>query len=772
MKLRNAYTRTACVLGLLGTTSLLILSGAAQAQAEDGGEQAESKRLGTVTVTAQKREQDLQDVPISITAVDQDFLQSRDVSTLDSLSSLAPNLKIEQTAPNSTIAQISIRGGVTINPALTWEPTVGIYQNGIYIGKAQGALFDIADIERVEVLRGPQGTLYGRNTLAGAMNVVTRKPSGELGGYLQASAGNYGLFDVKGSLDLEQIGPFRIKLSGLTRQRDGFTDVVENPYPGVLAAGTPPQSEMGTIDRQAGRIDVQFDLTDSIVVDYGFDYSELDQTIPLTQLVYLGEGNIFDPASPFYVGGGPVDGQYFGLPLDLYLEPDGRVDETSINAPSYERQTVSGHSLTVAWDLGDVQLKSITGMRKLEWEDSLDLDGSPLPVAHTQRISDYETFSQEFQLTGQTDHFTYTAGLYYFTDDGTTANPQNFFAGSTVFTSDAAFETTAYAAYGQLEWDVTDRFTLTGGLRYNNEEKSIDRFLRLEGDPAIVLVPEGTTASETFDSVTPTVIAAYDVTSDTNLYAKYSRGYKSGGFNGEASTIEEVTRPYDAETVDSFEVGLKSTLLDGRLRLNSALFHNSHKDMQISVFTAENAASSDIRNAGEATIQGFELEATWQATDALLLALNYGYLDTEYEEFIEAGVNVADDRAFAHAPENTFSASLDATLWSGGIGELRFNADYQYTDSYFTFPNSLDQTQAQHAYQSQAESRGVINARLALADIPLPNGATGEVSIFGKNITDEEYRTNYIDFGPGFGSLVIANYGDPATYGVRLRADF
>lgn len=771
MKLRNAYNRTACVLGLLGTTSLIILSGAAHAQAADPGEEPDSRRLGTVTVTAQKREQNLQDVPISITAVDQDFLQSRDVSTIDSLNSLAPNLKIETVSGNATAAQISIRGGVTINPALTWEPTVGIYQNGVYFGKTQGALFDIADIERVEVLRGPQGTLYGRNTLAGAINIVTRKPSGEFGGYLQAGVGNYGATELKGTLDFDQIGPFRVKLSGMTRSRDGFADVIENPFPEVTTAGTPSQSEVGTLDRKAGRIDIQFEPTDYLTIDYGFDYSDVDQKVGLNQLVSVGEGNIFDPASPFYVGGGPIGGLYYGFPLDLYVET-GRLEEISIDAPSFERQTVKGHSLTAAWDLGWGELKSITGFRDLEWQDSLDLDGSPLPIAHTRRISEYETFSQEFQLTGSTDSLTYTAGLYYFTDEGETENPQSFFGGANVYDSYSAFETTAYAAYGQLEWALTDRFTVTGGVRYNNEEKSIDRFLQIVADPPITLVPEGTTASETFDSFTPTLILAYDLAEDLNAYAKYSRGYKSGGFNGEASSVAEVTRPYDAETVDSFEIGLKSVLFDGRLRLNTAIFNNTHQDMQLSIFTAENAASSDIRNAGEATIRGLEVEAAWQVSDAVTLGLNYGYLDAEYDEFIELGENVADNRAFPHAPENTFAATLDATLWSGGIGTLILNADYQYSDSYFVFPFSLDRNDPQNAYLSGGDSRGIVNVRLALADIPLSNGVTGELSLWGKNITDEEYRSNAIDFGPGFGSLVVANFGAPATYGVRLRADF
>ncbi|MBS0504394.1 MAG: TonB-dependent receptor plug domain-containing protein, partial [Proteobacteria bacterium] len=207
---------------------------AQQAAADDG---SESAGIGDIIVTAQKRAENVQDVPIAISAVSSQYLESRDISSIDRLGSISPNLKIERAPSNKTISQIAIRGSVTINPAITWEPAVGLYLDGVYIAKAQGSIFDVADLERVEVLRGPQGTLYGRNTLAGAINLVTKKPSGEFGGSAEVSYGNFNYWRAKAVVDLPQMGIFSAKLSGSVQRRDGFIKVVPNPFPQAFLAG-------------------------------------------------------------------------------------------------------------------------------------------------------------------------------------------------------------------------------------------------------------------------------------------------------------------------------------------------------------------------------------------------------------------------------------------------------------------------------------------------------------------------------------------------------
>jgi len=259
-------------------------------------------QLDEIVVTSQKREQNIQDVPIAVTAIDNNYIETRQITDIKSLSSLAPNLKVENTPGNSTGAQISIRGGVTINPALTWEPTVGIYLNGSYIGKTQGAVFDVADIERVEVLRGPQGTLYGRNTLAGAINIISAKPTEDFNGSLKVGFGNYNSKLAKGTMNFGQLGPIRAKVSGLLEKRDGFIDVVANPFPGVIAAGANSVNDLENLDKKSFLVALSADLTESITLDYTFDWSDADQRPTFSQIVSVSPNNIFDPSSPAYVG--------------------------------------------------------------------------------------------------------------------------------------------------------------------------------------------------------------------------------------------------------------------------------------------------------------------------------------------------------------------------------------------------------------------------------------------------------------------------------------
>lgn len=727
-------------------------------------------QLDEVIVTSQKREQSIQDVPIAVTAINQDFIESRNITSIDSLGSIAPNVKIERTPGNSTAAQLSIRGGVTINPALTWEPTVGMYLNGVYIGKTQGSIFDVSDIERIEVLRGPQGTLYGRNTLAGAINIITAKPTEEFGGKLKVGLGNYNQRLAKGTVNFGQIGPVRAKVSALIEQRDGFIDVVPNPIAGVTTAGPSSTDELESLDKKSFMLALSGDLSENLTLDYTFDISDADQEPTFSQIVSVSPQNIFDPTVPFYVGGGPFGGQYFGFPLDLYVNAD-RQTTASVDGPVFEKSRVQGHNLTATLntDFGDI--KSITAKRHMSWDDALDLDGSPLPLAHTQRLSSYESFSQEFQLTGGTDRVNYVVGAYYFTDDGYTVNPQTFFGGANIFDSRYGFETDAIAAYGQIDFSITDQLSITGGLRYTEEEKSIDRANALVGPPAFFLVPAGTTAETKFDNLSPSIGINFEASENVNLYAKYSEGFKSGGFNGEAGSVAETVRPYRAEVVDSFEAGLKSRFADNKVQINAAAFLNKHKDMQLSVFTAAGAAASDIRNAGEAEVKGFEIEAMYQATETFLARAAYGYLDTKYNEFIEFGMDVANDRAFPHAPKNTFSAGVDWRILENDWGTFKLSGDLNHTSEYFTFPYSLTRTAPQHAFNSQAPSRTLVDGRLAWSNIPLA-GQDVELAIWGKNIFDKEYLANFIDFGPGFGGLTNGYFGPPATYGITLGVEF
>jgi iron complex outermembrane receptor protein len=721
--------------------------------------------LETVVVTAQKREQNLQDVPIAISAFTTDQLEQRGIDNVHDLNALAPGLQIEAAPSNSTISQISIRGNTTINPAIYWDPAVGIYLDGVYIGKAQGSIFDVVDLARVEVLRGPQGTLYGRNTMGGAINLVTQKPTGEFDLTGSIDYGNYNALTQKVSVDLPKWGIASFSVGARLEQRDGW----------VKTATGSSVSELNDRNNGAIRFAANFALAPHLQADYRFDHSDTNQNNQFGQLYRV---------KPALLGLPPNVNPLMGL---LPYVSQDRQTQASIDAPSYERVRVQGHSLTFTWDVSDSDtVKSISAYRHLDWSDSADYDGSPLPIAQTARDTHYREWSQELQWVGHTQRWNYVGGLYYFFDDGRTNNPQSFFFGGSNYDSQYGTKTNAWAAYGQVDYSPIDPLTLTVGLRYTQEKKSIDRILGCNaaaigcvppaGQSFLYVVPAGTHADQTFYATTPVYSASYKLTRNASVYVRYAEGFKSGGFNGEAQSVSETETPFKPEKQKSLELGAKTTLLDDRLQFDAALFQNKAKELQESVFVGSGSAASVIRNAASATIRGIELQSAFIPIKGTKLQLNYAYLHARYDDYEDVDptvdptqpVNVSGNRAFVHAPANTFNAVVDSKLVSGDWGTLRGIADYAYSTSYFLYPYQLtqhDPTQAV-AGDTKVKGYGVLNLRLALTQIKLGRGAIGEVALWSRNVADEKVASNFIDFGPGFGSLTDAYFIDPRTYGI------
>ncbi len=771
---------------LLTATSACALTFAlmapAAAQEAAAPEQSEGG-IGLIVVTAQKRAENVQDVPIAITAVGSEFLETRGIDSIDDLGTIAPNVKFERAPASKTISQIAIRGAVTINPAITWEPAVGLYLDGVYIAKAQGSIFDIADLERVEILRGPQGTLYGRNALAGAVNLVTRKPSGEAGGSVELTYGSFDEVRLRGVLDLPQMGAFSAKVSGQYRTRDGL---IRLTAPDGLG-----RNRTDSIDSGSFMVQLRAEIADNITADYTYDYSKSNQTPPFSQLLRVNRNgdprDIFDPASPSYAFGGAF------FPLDQVANPE-RVTTAAINAPVYERSRSYGHALTLTAALGDAELKSITAYRDLAWADGLDLDGSPFPVAFTQRISDYHAFSQELQLTGTAfaDRLAYVVGAFYFDEKAETRNPQTYFGGGTDLDSDYGSNTEAWAVYAQLDYDLTERLKLTLGGRYTEETKDISRFFRINFDAANGITSPRTVADlaygdipeARFSDFSPAVTLSYAASDSVNLYARFAQGFKSGGFNGESNVFAaptadcpsgalELCQPYLPEQVDSYEIGIKSRLLDDRLILNLAAFRNESKDMQLSVFTASTGAASVIQNAAAARIQGLEIEAVLRPVDSVTINASLALLDPDYKRFIDGGVDVSDNRAFPHAPKTTASIGADWQVAEGDWGKFNLYADLNYSSEYFTFPYALTAPAAsdQVAGSSQSPGRTIVNLRATLAGFNV-GGLETDVSVFVRNLTREDAPSNFIDFGPGFGGILLGYFPDPRTFGATVGMKF
>jgi iron complex outermembrane receptor protein len=761
---------------LCGVAASCLAATTMPAWAQDGtvktGEEAEAVP-GDIVVTAQRRSERLQDVPLAVTAIGSAAIEDRGIASLENLAGVAPNVSIIQGYAATSV--IAIRGGATINPSTSFEPTVGLYVDGVYIGKAAGSSFDISDIDHIEVLRGPQGTLYGRNTLSGAINIATRKPSGEFGLAAKVAVGDYDRRMARINLDLPALGDLSVKLSGLFDYHAGYTRIRENPFSNVAAATPRTLKRTDGSNQKAFRLAARYRPSDDLTLDYTFDYSRTKVSPINPQLTEYDAGNIFDPSSPFYAGG-LVGGTYFGFPLDLYAVPGGAVDygyQTTayMGATPGERTKISTHALIAEWAVSSgLTLKSITSYRHMDYRNGNDFDGSPLPIVALQLFADYDQFSQEFQATGEMGALKYTAGLYYFDDDARNDNPQQIF-GNTLIDSKYDSGTRAYAAYGQFDYTPpgADKLTLSAGLRYSDERKSTRRFQRTAaaGAPYAVTVPE-VSASDSFNAFTPSLSVKYAFSRDLNVYARYAKGFKSGGYDGDAQSVAEATRSYRPEKLTSYEVGFKAQTADRRLQLNAAAFYEVHDDLQLSIFLGASAGvSTAIRNAGKATVKGFEVELVAVPADWLRLQAGIGYLDADYDRFIEQGVNIADQRAYPFAPPWTANASLDARLMQGGLGDLHFQLDYKHSDSFFLYAYSNDRSAAQNAFSTQAQKSNILDGRLLLKDIAV--GANSlEAAVYVRNITNDRPRIFGIDFGAGLGGAVASFFGRPRTYGLEL----
>lgn len=728
-----------------------VLSGNALAQLEE------------VVVTAQKREQSLQDTPIAVTAFDKSAIDTQGIFNVKDLAQFVPNTMIVESPGGTTGATVSIRGAVTINPAITWEPTVGMYLDGVFLGKNLGGIFDIAELERVEVLRGPQGTLYGKNTVGGAINLITREPGEEFGGQAELSAGNEGYQRAKLRLDTGLLGGFRASLAYAKSERDGFYDNVDADPTGGFNPFVQPRSsdEFTNLDSEVWRLDALWDVTDSFRARYAYDSSERDQEPAKAQLTDVNE------AAFEAIGAGAIAGL-----MSLYeVSEDKNASKISNDSSLYEVSETDGHALTLDWDagdwgfMGDVRLKSITSYRELDWEDYIDIDGTNMDVFHSSRDIEYEQTSQELQLLGATDTINYVLGAYYFAEEADVINPITFFGlfGSPTDNNRYGLDNDSIAFYGQADWTPAsiEKLTLSAGLRYTEEDREqyIDRPSASTGGVGAF----AGTDSDTWDNTSGTLVAAWDLTDSINFYGRVAQGWKSGGFNGEAPSEEAFRDGYDEEEVLSYELGMKSRFADDRVQLNVALFQNNIDDMQVSVFLeGSGAAASNVANAGEATYQGLEVEFVWQVVDALRLSANYGYLDAEYDEFIELGEDVKNQKDLPFAPENTASVALDWNVFNGDWGNLNFHVDYSFNDEYVPYIEP-----SQNA-TSQIDSYELVNASLILSEVEIGTDMTMQFGLWGKNITDEEYRQHTIPFG-----LWTASYfGNPATYGFDARLNF
>lgn len=750
-------------LSISSIISLPVVSGAAMARPSE---------IEEILVTAQRREQSLQETPISVTALNSESLTELGASDVSGVSDYTPGLLVAPTIGGSVNAGIVIRGAGNISNNLSRDNAVGMYLNGVPISKTSGAIFDAVDLERVEVLRGPQGTLYGKNTIGGAVNLITKKPSGEFGGQLRVGLGNEDLFETRGSIDIpslgsvgDGLGEFKARVSGFLRQRDGF-----------YTNDGPSGDDFDNRDQWGLRVDTAWDLSESLIIEYGFDRFVANQRPPMLSLTNSDAFIFVSPQLNPAVAGATQKNR-----------PDSIANDSAIASES----EVSGHTLTASYDipdsaLGDLTFKSITGYRDLSTLSLSDFDGTELDLFRFKIENDFDQWTQELQLVGMTERTNYVIGFFYYEDDWSTDNPRWLFqlGGDNKDESQRGANNVSIAAFGQLTWTPNmfdDRMELTVGGRWTKEHKDAFNLAKdvsiYEQDPsdpnAGVYVRDAAgnpvfnasgnliplTTDDTWTEFTPMATAAWRFSEDVHGYVKVATGFKSGGFNGVATSNESFLKPFEPETMSTYELGLKSRLLDQRLLLNVSMFYNDYEDFQGDRFVEE-VVGTVIVNAGSATMQGMEIELTARPTPNLDVIVNYSLLDTSYDKFVgDNGMDVSKGRYFAYAPENTVFTSVKYTFDPFEFGTLSVRADYSWTDDYYV--TIMDDP------NTNVEAYGLLSMRVDLSAIQWGGGEL-RLSAWGRNLTDEEYWNSAINLQ----AFTVTQWADPRSYGVELAYEF
>lgn len=716
--------------------------------------------LEEVIVTAQKREQNLQEVPIAITALDATVLEQQLVTDTDSFAKSVPNLHIKQgTTGVVTFAIRGVSNNDSGNPG--FENAVGIYVDGVYTGKAVGSLFDLGDIERVEVLRGPQGTLYGRNTIGGAINFISKRPSGEFDATAKLGIGNQQLYHGSVGFDLPAIGTvgsgageLRARISAYIRRRDGFTDNVRQ---GFASPSFPIAAfdEFGTIDRNGLHVALDWELSDRFLATYDYTAFRADEHQRLFQVIDIVPGA--RPAG-----------------FERYI-PSGQPSRGSANGLPFIDTTIDAHALSATWKLTDaLTLKSITGYREMDSNDGQDLDGSDTSFFESVRQYTLEQFTQELQLIGDGSQLDFVLGAYYYEDEAVNLRTQQFANATLHRVGNAYLESENRAVFGQLDYTPGwhEPLTLSAGARYTKEEKSTDRFLQsfTGGTGRFAILDPGPALRPPlldFSNSSLMFSAAYRTSERASLYAKYAEGFRSGGYDGQAATVAAAIIPFRSEELTSWEAGLKSRWLEDRLQLNVAAFTNDYEDMQVTSYSMVNgAAIPAVLNAGAATVQGAELEAQAVLSERLRASLGASYLDYEFDRF-DMGSTIGDvsDRAeLNNAPRHTANVALDYDFPRLGPGQWSLHLNYNYWSSAHAIAIKSNGARP----NSEMDSRGLLDARLTLSGIELGSGAELQFALWGLNVTDERYYDNVIDFT----SYRAGTLGWPVTYGLEVTLDF
>lgn len=682
----------------------------ASAQTDATGPATNADQIGDIVVTAQRRTESLQATPVAVTALTSDLLEERQVGNVLDVATQVPNLTIETVTGVGNAARVFLRGVGEDQAQFNADPAVGIYIDGVYYARTNGALFDFLDIERVEVLRGPQGSLYGRNTSGGAINIITRRPDDEFYGMAEVAYGRFDQLEGRATLSGPLSDGLAASFSILHKERDGIS------YSPVLGR------DVNRRDVTSLRASIAYDPTSNLRTRLTYDHTWDDS----------------DAAVPTSIFTGPA--------VDLFRTQSGTRPDARFRS--------DGVAFHADLDLGAVTIGSITGYRTLKQRGDLDNDGEARVISEFEFGAKQSQVSQELTANFEGEQLHGIVGAYFFDENndydaltliGSRANT------TLIRRPDFSVQyTRSYAIFGQAGYEITPALTLTLGGRFTWDRK---RFAN--NQPS---VPAVFTARRKWDDFSPKIALDYKVSDDVFVYASYAKGYKAGGFN--RSNIRVVAEtPYDEERVESYEIGAKTDLLDRRLRLNVTGFYNDYTDLQLSTFDPATGTTRRF-NAAQAKTKGIEAEATARISSGFDLYGSLGYLDAEYDKFVDRVNGVLTDVSFRKlkgAPKWQYNTGFRFEQPVSNLGSIRLGGEVSHRSKVY---NNVANTEA-----IATEARTLLNASAAFTTAD----ERWTITLAGRNLTDKKYFTN----GIFIAGLISAVYpADPLTWTLSARYKF
>ncbi len=724
----------------------LLLSGAALAALACGATAtAQEVVLEEVVVTAQKRTENLQDVPIAVSAVGAERVEQLHATRLADLTAVAPNFSVEKA--NGTVYIRGVGGG---GRNIGFGGRAGVYLDGVYIGQAAALSQSLLDIDHVEVLRGPQGHLFGRNTVSGAANIITRAPAAEFGGEVTLGAGNleYRSLGLRADLPIVE-DKVLAKLSVGLEKRDGYTRNLFDD-----------DRVIGSLDSQSYRGAIRLLPNEKVTVDVSADYMR-DKSFrggPESVSGLTGAG-LVDPLAP-----------------NAY--------EVNTNTPRFKHVETGGGAVNVNYEQDDGSaITSITAYRTSRSAVQADNDYTPIDFLHTLYEDEFRQLSQELRIASSDEgRLRYVAGVFLLSEEADTKRVAAWgaaavglglgLAPNSSTPSSAGIRTTSYALFGSLDYDLTERLTVNLGGRYTIEQRKLRYDLDGSNSGLVgIATLKGFKDEDEENRFSPSIGATFKATDDLNLYAKYSTGFKSGGWNVDFLNKNQVKDlngdgradfAFDTETVQSYEIGAKAELFERRLRLNAAVFAANYDDYQINRFVQFPGGITVIQLSNAAKVETKGVEVSFEAAPIrnLLLTLDAAYMDAAFDDFKGGGPGGADasGNALPFSPKWSGTASAQYTFDLPSLGsELTLFGQYAYRAETYAGQENQD--------NQRLGERKLVNARATFTHL----GTGLSVSVWGSNITDQDYLTNRT---ADFLGTKFVERGEPQTYGLEVTARF